>query len=70
MCKKKDKTGCELISCIKMEINECENFIPQFPDEKCTLNAAGNKCEIQKCREQDENNCSSFISNDKSKKCV
>ena len=67
---KKDKTGCELISCTKTAINECENFIPQLPDEKCTLNAAGNKCEIQKCSEQDENNCSSFIPNDKSKKCV
>ena len=44
---KKDKTGCELISCTKMAINECGNFIPEFPDGKCTLNAAGNKCEIK-----------------------
>ena len=67
---KGDKTGCEIKSCIKMAINECQKFIPMNEDEKCILNSEGNKCEIQKCSEQNENSCNSFVPNDKSKKCA
>lgn len=65
---KSDHSGCELITCESLTSN-CERFIPESKDIKCSLNSEKSHCEIQKCSDL-TSDCDKFEPSDYMYKCT